>query len=307
MIEFEITAGRLTALSRLLVFLKDNQNVDAGVACQYLVRTRSIQNEAIAKNALHWAMSLNLIVMRNGLIELSSSGESIVLGSQEQDGLALQRRLLIKALVKTRRDLLWIAFAEPQELKEQVPMLFQILTELRLVERKRSDEATAFWQDLKQAEIKFNDAISKKIGDEAEALSMKYESDRLTNLGFSDLAAQITWLSRESDLHGYDILSFMGDSINPRERRHIEVKRAKVVNEFGLQFYLSRNEFSQAKIIGPKYLFHLWWSKPHSSEIHLSVVQSSKVLELVPSDKDSHNFWTECVVTYNLDSSTTST
>ena len=264
MIEFELTAGRLTALSRLLVFLAHNNQIDAGVASEYLVRTRSIQNEALATNALDLALKLNLIGTRDGLRLLTPAGESITLGYKEHDGIALQRRLLLKVILKTRRDLLWIAFADTGELKEQYPALFQILDELKLVERKQSDEASAFWQGLKQAEIKFNEAVLKKIGDEAEALSMKFESDRLSRLGFSDLADQVTWLSRESDLHGYDILSFRGEEPNPKYRRHIEVKRAKLIGESSVQFYLSRNEFTQAQIFGEKYVFHLWWAMPNS-------------------------------------------
>ncbi len=302
MIEFEITAGRLTSLARLLVFMGSNPDIDAGVASQYLVRNRAIQSERLAKNAVDWAVNLRLIESQGGLNLLTPSGESIILGSEELDGVALQRRLLLKAILHTRRDLLWIAHAEPAELKVEIPGLYQILLELRLVERKPSDAASNFWKDIRQAEIRFSDAVLKKIGDSAEALSMKFESQRLSTLGSPALASQIVWLARESDLHGYDILSFRGDGENPRERRHIEVKRARVIKGAELQFHLSRNEYNQAQALGEKYFFHLWWSKADSSEMQLEIIQGAIILELAPTDKDESNFWTECVLTYKPNS-----
>lgn len=296
----ELSSGRLTSLARLLVFLGDNPGLDVLTACENLVGRRHIQSEQLASEAIETATSLGLLAKGSNPRNLSSAGKSIVIGNKDESGMSLQRRLLLKIILTVRRDLLWTAFADHDELKSTTPSLHQILVELKLIERIPTSEAASFWNDMRNAEIRFNDALLKKIGDQAESWSMMFESQRLTRLGRSDLAIEIKWLSRESDFHGYDILSFCGEEKSPTDRRHIEVKRAKFM-EFGfLEFHLTENEHRQSQVLGDKYLFHLWWLAPTESIANLSICSSTSVNDLVPRNIDSFNHWTECVVRYAI-------
>lgn len=298
--QLELSSGRLTSLSRLLVFLDKNPAVDAFMACENLVRVRSIQSQQLASDALQAATTLGLIDNPKGIWQLTQSGKSIVLSSKDEFGLALQRRLLLKIILSTRRDLLWTAFADSDELKATTPDLHQILQELKLLDRKPSSEAESFWSDMRKAEHRFNEALLKKIGDQAESWSMFFEAKRLSELGHFDLARDIAWLSRESDLHGYDILSFSGIGDSPRERKHIEVKRTSFISKEYLEFHLSRNEFIQSMALGKNYIYHLWWIDAGKGGINLSEVSSASVAELVPENHDSFSYWTECIIRYSL-------
>jgi hypothetical protein len=296
----ELSSGRLTSLARLLVFLGDNPGLDVLTACENLVGRRHIQSEQLATEAIETATSLGLLNLGSDPRNLSNAGKSIVIGNKDESGMSLQRRLLLKIILTVRRDLLWTAFADHKDLQLSTPSLHQILVELKLIERKPSSESEAFWNDMRKAEIRFNDAVLKKIGDQAESWSMMFESQRLKKMGRSDLADEIKWLSRESDLHGYDILSFGGEAKSPTDRRHIEVKRAKFVELGFLEFHLTENEHRQSQILGDKYFFHLWWVAPSESIANLSICSSTSVNYLVPRNVDSFNYWTECVVRYEV-------
>lgn len=296
--EFELTSGRLTSLARLLLFLDKYPQIGADIGCEHLVRSRQIQTENLAREARQLAIQLRLLTPENESLKLSSAGKAIVLGEVDQYGIELQRRLLLKILTSLRRDLLWIAFAKPIELRNKLPAIFQILNELRLIDTKPGDGAIQFWEDLKTAEVKFNEAILKKIGDQAESWSMIFEKKRLIDAGYKKLSSEIYWVSRESDLHGYDILSFTGEGINPTERKHIEVKRAKNFKPGFLQFFLSRNEYLQSLTLGENYWFHLWKFDATKSFPDLFIVKGSEIQSLTPANFDADNYWTECLITF---------
>lgn len=298
--EIEVTSGRLTALGRLLVFLSKNPGIDSQVAIELLVRTRQIQSFEIASDAESLAFRLGLIGGQDSHRKLTNSGSSIVLGNEDELGMALQRRLLLKIISTVRRDLLWITFAKPNELQSQLPSLHQILTELKLLERNPAEEAAEFWNDLRMAEIRLNEAFLKKIGDQAESWSVFFEKARLIAAGLPHLETQIVWVSRESDLHGYDLLSFEGTGEHPEFRRHIEVKRARCSSSEKLSFHLTRNEFNQAIAHGERYFFHLWWSGYPDSDVNLSVFNGSSIVEKAPIDRDAENLWLECTVSVSI-------
>jgi hypothetical protein len=174
------------------------------------------------------------------------------------------------------------------------------LLELKLLESRTGEEATSFWADLKSADKKINDAALKKIGDAAEGWSLLFEVERLNSIGLAELAERIAWISRDSDLHGYDILSFSGEPFNPNERRHIEVKRAKVVRPGFVSFYLSRNEFDRAVEFADRYLFHIWWKDGAVNRMNLSVLPSKDVVTIAPQDGVLGGRWTESVIEVDL-------
>jgi hypothetical protein len=259
---------------------------------------QQIPTPQLAEEVATLAAELDLVSSLRGVKTLNASGRAIVLGSSDATGLALQRRLLLKIILSLRRDLMWLAFAQPNEIRIEMPSVYQILTELKLVGRNPTEDANRFWSDLRLAGKKVDDALLKRVGDQAEAWSMQFEKARLVQAGFEKLSSEIVWLSRESDLHGYDILSFSGQEPVPSERRHIEVKRGSLGNSGEIGFYLSRNEFTQAQQLGPKYLFHLWWTRV--GEPTLAILDVEVVSKHVPKDVDDKNCWIECKVSFPI-------
>jgi hypothetical protein len=85
------------------------------------------------------------------------------------------------------------------------------------------------------------DAANRAIGVEGEGFVMKLERVRLTSAGRPDLAAKVTWVSRDQgDGLGYDIESFEDDG-TPIV---IEVKTTR--GGIGTPFFISENERSVA-------------------------------------------------------------
>lgn len=294
MSKFELTSGRLTSLSRLLSLLAKNKEIDVESAISYLIRLQQIPTQQLGVDAIFLARTLDLIEYGGTVRNLTPSGRAIVLGPEDDFGLSLQRRLLLKIIQGIRRDLLWLTYAKPEEILTEYPSVHQILTELKLVGRNATDDAEQFWADLRAIDRKVDDALLKKIGDQAEAWSIEFEKNRLSSAGLEGLAKDVHWISRESDFHGYDILSFSGIPPSVSERRHIEVKRCRVNEYGGIDFYLSRNEFNQAQVLEAKYFFHLWWTS--GSRVHLAVVPGLQIGNRVPVDFNEDNFWTECRV-----------
>jgi hypothetical protein len=282
----------------LLIFLSKNAEIDIDSAIAYLVRLQQIPSQQLAEDVKELASKLGLVSLSEGARNLSSSGRAIVLGPLDDNGVALQRRLLLKIIHKLRRDLLWLAFAKPDEILSELPSVHQILAELKLVGRNPAAEAQQFWADLRIIERKVDDAILKKIGDQAEAWSIQFEKHRLLTAGLENLAKDVIWLSRENDFHGYDILSYSGNMPDISERRHIEVKRCRVAQAGKIDFYLSRNEVTQARALGSKYLFHLWWLDENRAM--MAVVPSALVSERLPVDFNESNYWTECRVSVSI-------
>jgi hypothetical protein len=127
---------------------------------------------------------------------------------------------------------------------------------------------------------------------------MEFEKLRLMQAGHSALSESIVWLSRESDFYGYDILSFSGNEPDIYDRRHIEVKRCRLNQSGYLEFFLSRNEYTQAKELKHKFIFHLWWLKAGVPTV--AIVESSLILARLPIDFSESNIWTECKVSVSI-------
>ena len=85
----------------------------------------------------------------------------------------------------------------------------------------------------------------QKSGANAENAVLRYEKDKLNNVGRPDLADQVKQVSKISSDYGYDISSF--EIINNRGvETHIEVKSAKLSEKY-IEFFISDNELKKFK------------------------------------------------------------
>lgn len=82
-----------------------------------------------------------------------------------------------------------------------------------------------------------------KVGDLGEETILRYEKNRLINLGHKDLSDKVVRLSETSNSYGFDILSF--DIVDGQIiELHIEVKTSKSSDPI-LNFYLTENELKK--------------------------------------------------------------
>jgi hypothetical protein len=134
-------------------------------------------------------------------------------------------------------------------------------------------------------------AIERKvIGDAGEALTIEYERWRLTEQGYVDLAAQVTWLAQESDAYGFDVLSFAGDDrdgLAPDTPIAIEVKSTTLPVGPMFRCFLSAHEWETAIGLGERYVLHLWQAvdpgpPPRSRSETPVVLPASAITEHLP-------------------------
>lgn len=121
-------------------------------------------------------------------------------------------------------------------------------------------DSWAFWRALGRVPLMSETAAHRKLlGDAGERLSVEHEQQRLTRDGRSDLAAQVQWVSRESDAYGFDILTFVGGSgADADDRLALEVKTTSLPRAAELHFFLSAHEWDTAQQLGDRYRVHAW-------------------------------------------------
>jgi hypothetical protein len=112
--------------------------------------------------------------------------------------------------------------------------------------------AVALWWDSVAGFARMLTDLEKmKQAREAEELSMKYERQRLKDLGIDK---EPEWKGLDDNFAGYDVLSYDRGEFAPTNRM-IEVKSTTASP---LRFIITRNEWDQAQKSGPAYFFHVW-------------------------------------------------
>lgn len=294
----DISSGRISALFRLLKALEQDSPVAEKSLKEFVARNRTVPSPSLWDEAKLTGSRLRLLIERDGELSLTERGKNLLVGENDDAGTSIKRRVLLMIITELRRDLLWIASVEKEQLDSIEPGLRDSLGELELLRRSLSDDAKKFWADLRTAGSRVDEEILKRIGDEAESWSITFERERLIAQGRSDLAEKIQWLSRESDLHGYDILSFTANDQSNQKPLHIEVKKISQLLEGNKFFYLSRNEFDQASALADEYVFHLWFLTPNADTASLAIVDSNEILARAPVDGDGGGRWTQCQIKF---------
>ena len=126
---------------------------------------------------------------------------------------------------------------------------------------------------------------TKDIGDTGEAITIRHEQIRLSNLGRKDLIKKIVKMP-ESLSAGYDINSYEGEA---EIKRLIEVKTTISKNKLSIQrFHMTPNEWGSASTFGDAYyIYRLMIS---SDDISLFIIRNpvrqykNDLLEMTPRD-----------------------
>jgi hypothetical protein len=103
---------------------------------------------------------------------------------------------------------------------------------------------------ITEAELKLRLQCESEIGDIAETIVLKNETDRLRELGCTLEAEFVNRISKIDVAAGYDIASFNGKCPGLLHDRLIEVKGS---TRQEIEFYISRNEVEKAREHGSKY------------------------------------------------------
>ena len=90
-----------------------------------------------------------------------------------------------------------------------------------------------------------------KTGLLGEKLILAFEIDRLNKLGLEEYASKVKQVSLENDVLGYDIKSYDIDEDGNIHEIFIEVKTSSTLKD--VDFYVSRNEVEQSKILEKYY------------------------------------------------------
>jgi len=86
----------------------------------------------------------------------------------------------------------------------------------------------------------------QKSGDMAEEAVLRYERDKLNNLGHPELAELVKKESETNSAAGYDVVSYEIQPDGSFVEIHIEVKSARKSNKY-IEFFISENELNKFK------------------------------------------------------------
>ena len=101
-------------------------------------------------------------------------------------------------------------------------------------------------KDIQRAAQDYEKAqrAKQKSGDIAEEAVLKYERDKLNNLGHPELAELVKQESKENSAAGYDVRSYDVNDDGSFVEIHIEVKSAKLTGKY-VEFFISKNELDK--------------------------------------------------------------
>ncbi|MGD9779761.1 DUF3883 domain-containing protein, partial [Methanomethylovorans sp.] len=121
---------------------------------------------------------------------------------------------------------------------------------------------------------------------------------------YTNLADNVYWVSKESDIYGYDISSFFGRIQTKKKKSEeimfIEVKSTKSHSNQNFRFFLTRNEWDTAEKYKENYYFYFWTNVKIDnglfSGIGPFVLPAPAISSLIPQDVASNSKWTECSI-----------
>jgi uncharacterized protein DUF3883 len=261
-----LSPGRLTSLWAVLRSLRAlGLSVDRTELLRHASRTSLRAGGLPIPDGFTLALEGEFVRLTGEQLSLAPLGEH-ALSLQDGDEPGLEVRRLFISVLLLRDPPPWVAYWQgaPSTLALIVPESERdLLAEADLFPASHmSDlEAWSWWDALRVVPLPAEtSALRKVIGDAGEELSFRFEQQRLRADGFSDLAARVRWVARESPAYGFDVLSFHGATHggDPRRPLAVEVKAISRPVVASLDFFLTAHEWSTASSLGPDYVIHFW-------------------------------------------------
>jgi hypothetical protein len=299
MTSITISPGKIISLWRLLNKLHEYGDISKEKLISILKLSSLGGGSLPYEDGMQIAFDLKLIRNKRPFIRMTQAGiDLVVLSNNEFPSNEIFCNILLKIIKNYTPE--WIAFAcrKIEEIEVALPNNWkEVLKKGGLLSLPLSENSSIWWKELRSFILKMDDEIKKKTGDLGEKLTYHYEWNRLTKTNYTYLARMISWVSKESDLFGYDIASFHGvlNPELPRKRLFIEVKSSRVKSKNQFVFYISKNEWNIAKEKGKNYYFYLWnnINENYKEDIPYGpfILPSYEIEHLIPVDRDEDSEW----------------
>jgi hypothetical protein len=289
----KISSGRIHLLALSISELDRTETLEPN-ELGYLVSLKAeVFTQELFEEVLRGGISSGLLSRTSaGALSLTSVGRRTLQSAKVSDEKGLKLRVLRGIILSTRRDLVRLAFSGLDEFRLRPSDELECFEQLGLADYVLSDEARAWWISIQTAGADFESSILKAVGDRAELASIRYEEQRLKELLFTP--QPLDWVSRDTDLAGFDILSYSGEDPDPMERIPIEVKKLSRSHDGRLFFFISRNEFEVASRT-KGYRFHLWELRTDHKSATLWIPELQSVFASTPLDT-LRGRWETCSV-----------
>jgi len=197
------------------------------------------------------------------------------------------KRQMISDFIKQSSDS-WITLI-PRGRKECIAYMpadiLACFQSAELLENPPSDDVVLWWDQQSQMIRSDQTLLSLSIGRIGEKLTIKYEKNRTKIMPI--------WKSIESNIAGYDVLSFIEK--DSTVRLAIEVKASERSIDTATAF-ITRNEWDTA-INSKHYLFHFWLLS--DSQKKLAILQTEDISLHMPRDQGSGK-WKEALLQFKL-------
>lgn len=207
----------------------------------------------------------------NGIIEVTDIGKEVILNGDYQNQLRIQLIHLIEVYKPSWSALIY--YGRLEAIKFFPTDIIQCFKEAGLLDGYEQN-VIEWWDKLAASVRGLHEDENLRIGRIGERLSFEYEKIRTCKIP--------KWQSVDSNLSGYDILSY--ESSSSHKQLKIEVKASNSLND--IQFYITRREWNVA-INSSDYVFHIWSLNP-INELH--VVSVEDMNKNIPLDLGKGNW-----------------
>jgi hypothetical protein len=307
-----ISAGKIITLAQIISISRDFE--DVGIELKeindILLSSGSLGGTVPIKDSIRIGYDFEFLIIKERKIQFSEYTKEFLLPFSEginPSNLFLQK-ILYKILQKKHYQ--WIIhFSRNIALfKNYIPDNWVDLLEtaglFNLSDNKVLDWWTSIIKDINQ--IEFN--REKDIGNLGEFFTFNFEVNRISNDGFPNYLNHVIWVSKISDMFGFDIKSICGallfdgnDYCNPIR---IEVKASVVTSVNSFRMKISRNEWETALENPNLYFFYCWTGIEVEKNTYQQgpfIVPALKMINFLPKDKNEFYKWTECTAFIDLE------
>lgn len=286
-----VSLGEFIASVNLLSLLAERGPTDFELASELLSIRIGTQSEHL-EAARELCMRQKLITGSEQEMELSNAGKGIT-NKSDSNKLKLSRELLLRLIKNNYPELISLAFQNPRirarNLDSDTKDCFD---ECLLLEFQPDQSASEWWAAL-AAMGTYTDSGSKAaIGKASEERTIEFEKWRLINEGFVSSADVVTWVSKENDFAGFDILSRNGalrEKFDRNEPLRIEVKTGRIESEDRFSFVISSREVELAQTGDGPWALYVWFLSdlPGLDKKRPLVLHTEQVIARCPVDSPS--------------------
>jgi hypothetical protein len=234
-------------------------------------------------------MGVSINILSETEIGLGLRGSIRAKASDPTESLPFAREVLLKIVKKHFPELIAFAFLDTRRVRGEIDeYLRSVLDDCRLLEMEPDGGAIEWWEGLRSLGQFSEDESKKEIGNDAEKLTVAYETRRLESLGLRAAAEKVKWVAEGNDRAGFDVLSLnhgVDKRFGDQSGLQIEVKVGRRESEDSFSVMLTRHEYRILASRSMAWVLHVWLYKPGRAEFAEKPVKVSReeVEKVVPA------------------------